>query len=262
MSLCKLRISLLLTFIIVIPVKGQFKNYNTESEIWYHGTVYDNQGNATDGLINYNFVVDNIRLKVGDEITTLIPKNVSRFTLEDSTSSKHDFYSVPFDFQKQGREVPTFFMKIYQNDNYLLLSKHFIDFKNDKIPVPYVNATVKIVKEKVSQVIFIADGKKEITPCLEKKKVQSLTLDSITLGYNDGYYYSNKNADASHYNERHLETSSTSIAVDKYKLTDSNVFKHYFGSKYGQIEDYLQKNEIDIQTIDGLIKAIDFAEAN
>jgi len=109
MKLDKKYMLLGLCIVIFLNAHGQFKNYNTEREIWYLGTVYDRDNHSIEGLINYNFVVDNIRFKVDNEITTLIPKNISKFILEYSSSIKYEFYSIPFDFQKRGKEVPTFF---------------------------------------------------------------------------------------------------------------------------------------------------------
>jgi len=126
------------------------------------------------------------------------------------------------------------------------------------LPTPYVPTNVKLISEKVSQVIFIGDGKRVITPCLEKKKAKNLTFGGIGLGSNGPTGDNHKSGNADRYNESQLQTSNRTQQVSKFQLTYGKVFKDYFGDNYKKFEAFINHNNLNIQTIDGLIKALDF----
>lgn len=254
-------------FAILLSILGlhsellaQFKNYNTEDQFWYDGTVVLNSGEALTGTINYNFVMDLVKIKSPDgEIKTLIPSNVSHFVLSDS-SNTNNFYSLPFDIYDQEKRNRTFFQEVYRNDHYMILSRHLIDIKNVDMPVGANGIAVNfnITKEKVFQVIYLANMEGLITPCLERKKVVNNTLTGIALMLGWDGSINKLPESETNYTERRLSKSNTETEIERYKLIDKDSFEDFFSEEYQSFDIFVESNDLDIRTIEGLIMGLQF----
>lgn len=238
---------------------AQFKNYNTEDQFWYDGTVVLNSGEELNGRVNYNFVVDIVRVEQeSGTLRALIPNKVSHFFFNDSSITR-TFYSLPFDIIDQEQRNRTFFQEVYRDKNYMILSRHLIDFNKIDMPVGIngVGANFNIVKEKVFHAIYLANMEGLLVPCLERKSTVSSSLSEVGLIAGSLYLDSNPE-NIARYNQKDLSKSSTTVEVSRYKLIEKNCFETFFGDQYGKFRAFVKKNDLDTKTINGLIKSLQF----
>lgn len=252
----------LIAFLAVVCVcaNAQTKNYNTENEKWFVGTVHLKNGQSVSGRLNYNFVVD--QLKVEDNLGK--QKNhgaisVARFELWDS-QEKRTFHSLPLSLNEKGKVVngksgQAFFQELYRNDKYIVLSKHLFEVDHEKghyIPTyqPMPNGTVpakvrsyEAIVEKVVQVIFLADRSRNLTACLQKTVSKER--------YNNGGWW---NLFPRY--DQELDQSNTKKVVAKFRQASSNCFKDFFGRDYAKFEKAIKDQDLDKRTLSGLITAM------
>lgn len=250
---------------ISFEVKAQFKNYNTEKEIWKEGVLYPISGEKIEGEINYNFVVDQVRVRApGREEQIFVPHSVNYFIVEDSTEVQVS-YSLQFDYLKKGNRVYTIFHKLFSNEHYMLLMKHITEneykkfYQNNQLSVNTYGSTdgyfQNYYEEKVIRIIYIASKNGDIVPCLEKKVKRTQTYDWLSYVNPIGYHNN-----PTKYKSKKLKKSVTDKEVKKYKLVDRQELKDFFGHYYFRLERYIEKNNLNIKTLDGLISALDFRE--
>ncbi len=248
-------------FLILFPLtslKAQFKNYNTEKDIWYDGTITDQSGKTARGLINYNFVVDQVKIKFASgKVQTMIPNNTRSFTISDANVTQ-TFHSLPFDLKGNGRHVNTFFKEYYRDGNYAVLSRHQLNFTPANIIAESPSAGSRSVstnparndpsrnnaKELVIETIYFADRKGNIIPIIHGKK---------SANWNPHLSQKGK------YNEKKLKQSSVDKEVKKYKFVNyKDNFREFFGKDFKAFKKNSEDNNLDLRTIEGLIESLSF----
>ena len=253
-------LTLIFIFISLSEPRAQYKNYNTEKEIWSEGEIIDRSGRKIKGLVNYNFVVDQVRVQLpSGEIITKIPSNTRSFTIVDSTGTQ-TYRSLPCDILENGRSrlIPTFFQELYRNENYAVLSRHHLGFMNPAVlrsSLSARNASVSAnpdhtipnranVKELVIETIYFANKQGTIIPIIHGKKSANWTP-----------HLSQK----IRYHEKKLKQSNRNKEVKKFKFVDYEYnFRTFFGEDFKAYKIYTETNNLDLRSIDGLIKSLNF----
>jgi hypothetical protein len=227
-------------------LRAQLINYSKESQDWFEGVVYLETEERIKVLINYNFVVDHLKIKRDGKESVLLPRKVISFKYKDSVNIK-EFLSLSYDYDKSGRKADGFFQVIHQNSHYLLLSKHIIDFTKQEqgalltLTGGVAPGKVNIINEKVSEMIFLMDREGNLMACLEKKKGKNSSIQNSKI-------------------DKTPQKSLTEKEIKKYKLLEKRVFEDFFDAQFRQFNDYVEINNLNIRTLEGLIQALDFQE--
>ena len=240
---------------------AQFRNDITESQYFSEGTVYRPGGKELDGMVNYNFVDDQVTLRTsnGDE-KTFTARDLTWFVMEDSVGTGR-YYSLPFDVKQVGMPEMTFFYEVYRNDEYMVLAKHLVSYLNTQFSI--AGYTSQHAHEKVLQVIYLANREGKIVDCLEKRKSWNSTLLGDNY-FDPNYAFSERQAAfmlTNRLEENALDTlsqSNTLKEIKQFNLADRRCFKDFFGSQYKQFDAYVKSNDLNIKTIEGLIRALNF----
>lgn len=234
-------------------VFAQFNHYNTEKEIWNQGEVYLNSGEVLVGLVNYNFVTDQVRVDQNGDIQTFLPQRVSSFILDDTLGNLAQYVSLPFDLKNTGKKVPSFFLMVYRNSEYAVLSKYVITYAGGDFggaTAGIGNASFKSpldqVTEYVSQQIFLADKSARIEVCLDKS---ISTFMSVFWDSKAEEYSGNTLAKSVRYRE-----------VEKFNIPDKEAFQSFFREDYPTFSRYVKDQDLDLHYIADLITALDFKE--
>ncbi|WP_215226813.1 hypothetical protein [Echinicola shivajiensis] len=96
------------------------------SEIWHDGKVFLDNGDAYQGKVKYD--LDNNVVQLRDEsIQTFSSSSISRFEIFDEYyGGIRTFYSLPYDVNSNGYEVPIFFELLTEGEDITLLCREFI----------------------------------------------------------------------------------------------------------------------------------------
>ena len=236
-------------FIGIQPGFCQFKNYNTESEFIYPGTIKLLDGEVIIGNLNYIFV-SGVVTNIVDTIT-YGAEQVLFFELKDEESqSKQQFYSLPYDVNNSGRNGAVFFEVLHENKQVAILSRHYVETKQRKRRVgAAVNGVGGFIpmnqrKEKVFQEIYIATKTGQIWPYLKVRKSTSIQ-------------YSLKQH-AEYSENRKYEESKTDKEVSNYRITNDKVISDLCGRYYDDVQDFRVENNYQLNRVEDLILILDY----
>ena len=244
-------LSLILIFFLSCSCAfGQYKNFNTEESIWRDGVIKLEDGQAIQGEINFNFVSDVLKVRQSEDEPGEIfnPNKVLYFELKEG-DQKALFYSLPYDFNEDGRYKPAFFEVVYQNGKDVLLARHILEYKEDDfVNDPVLGYTHNPKQEDVYRTIYLATGG-EIVPVLKGrvKDFWSFIFDrGMALGsdkYNESAKYSKSK-------------------TDKEKVKYKNILKEDLGmlfpDAYYDLKKFIKANKIDMDKVEGWKSIIDY----
>ncbi|WP_186758153.1 hypothetical protein [Echinicola salinicaeni] len=100
------------------------------SEIWHDGKVVLDNGDAYQGKVKYDLDNNVVQLR-GESIQTFSSSSISRFEIFDEYyGGIRTFYSLPYDVNSNGYEVPIFFELLTEGEDITLLCREFITTDN------------------------------------------------------------------------------------------------------------------------------------
>lgn len=264
-----------LSLILVNPVFPQHKAFSKEHEIWLDGYAYLNSGEKVKGKINYNFVSENIRVQQGDEIKTLPANKVNRFIQYDSTRQKITYYSFPISRKGKKSVINThiglkakndqysFLLVLHQNNKGALLSNLDINIKYTNSGPGNVNGIPIGIgfekhKEKIEERIYFLDKRGFPIEILEGRldKFKTVRVTHVTDAAK--YEKTNFNPNQTSNQESDLNNSLTLKDADKFSVSNKDFLEELDPRNYRKLEAYIEKNEVDIKTIEGLTQLIDY----
>ena len=250
---------------------GQFKNYNTENERWFPGTVRTMENETLEGELNYNFVSQALRLRQPGQIETLNAEQVIYFELEQENNAPKVFYSLPYKDEAFDRERSVFFSVIHEGKGIALLSRYLFEFKDNHWLLDPSNSTstqttdlqpvvTDLKIEKIMEVVYIANASGSIRPYLEGKKSKNFSL--YNLNYQERLIEAAEEDEHPgkrelKYNEKKFKESKTAKEVKNFKIIDKNALSESTGAEFRRLESFIERNNIQLNTIEGLIEVVD-----
>lgn len=248
----------LLLLSVVSFANAQFKNYNNEQDLWFPGHIFLDSEEVLSGDINYNFVTDQLRFKLGEDIQTLPADRVISFQFTTDQVTEINYITAPYDLYGSGYKRDTFFQMLYKNEDYAVLSKHqleIIDGSRSKNiagetfdPIPW-----KTVKERTSEHIYLAGNHGTIIHFSEKKKSNITSLmhvsnyELVKYRYNEQKPTGSKVKDGIHH-----------IEIEKYKLDKKANLRKLFGKYMSSFEKFVDLKELDLRYLQDLCTALNF----
>jgi len=214
-------------------------------------------GNTLTGMVNYNFVIDQVKYKNNDRPEqNFSPVSVAHFLLYDD-GRKKKFHSLPTDLnfkgkRLNGKETYSFFQEVHRNGKYMVLTKHLVEMQNggfgtlvQGVPGPSIN----LAKEKVTEFVYIADRNQRITSILKRKKSKDRSLIGVGLtGISDDIF-------ASNYSQK-LELSNTEKIIDRYYFTNKRNLKDALSSDFAKFQNVMKERDWDIKTMSGFVNTL------
>ncbi|ELR72737.1 hypothetical protein C900_01116 [Fulvivirga imtechensis AK7] len=239
---------MLIVFVTSANVSGQYRNFNTERNIWKNGLIKLENGSAVKTTINFNFVSGTLTAKEGKEEIIYTPHQVQYFEIY-SGKEKALFYSLPYDFDENGEVTLAFFEVVYQKNRDVLLLRHELEFKNKNFEAGIPASAHNFGRERVYRIVYMATNGK-IYPVLQAR-VRTATSYSVRL-------WSDADKLAS-YNEKSQYTeSATEDEEVRYKSILKDDMEVLFPESYLKIEEFVKNNKIKLKDIESWKTVVDF----
>ncbi|MEP2025095.1 MAG: hypothetical protein ABJI85_10570, partial [Reichenbachiella sp.] len=267
-----------LCFTLSNPAFSQHKSFSKEHDIWLDGYVYLSTGEKVKGKINYNFVSETIRVDKNSRIKTYAAKNVSRFAVFDSIRTKSLYYSFPYSYYAQSKMLGIsnktsgsidiksstkkyhFFLVIHQNDKAAILSNLEIDYATkhrQHMTYQHQGSSSKLSRyEKVLERIFIINKKVSPSLILEGKIEKNNTI--YINPFSQFSKYDHTAFKPSEKENPDFTESAALKSARKYKLFNKDFLEELDSKNYRKLEAYIEKEDIDIKTVEGLILVFDY----
>ncbi|MGL1886196.1 MAG: hypothetical protein OCD76_06750 [Reichenbachiella sp.] len=227
---------LLLNFVIAQKIE--------QNEIWYEGKVKFRSGSTVTGMLNYDNIFDQLKIKSDGKIAVGTSLKVESFELYDS-SSRYQFYSLspsalPSTDPSKGKKN-TFFQVIYKNSSYLMLSKNYINYDDVSSYDPIAGTHHNYKVKKIVNTIYLMNKKGDLIPFLVSSNSQDLSFDILNQNPSNV-------AKATHKKKRNKN--------NRYKFVDEANIQVFLGNDYSDFMTYVNKNELDIRELPELISAL------
>lgn len=246
---------------------AQNKNSNNEEEVWLDGYAYLASGEKVKGKINYHFVTETIKIKRGDMVKTYPAKNIKQFSVYDSVGNKSDYISFSFvHSEKPSFEYGTYDPKLRKRNTYE--GHHFLYalYKNKRAAVltnlDFEHETIGLTdqisgiggkghKELLIERVYVLDKRAIPFPTLRR----TIEKKNRQKGWNSHYKlkFDPNSGKFSNKTDKKLNQENP-----KYKLVNKDFLKELDSKNYRKLEAYIDNNDIDIKTIEGLTQLIDY----
>lgn len=257
-------VTAILTLILTPLLSYAQTNNMVQEDEWYEGAIYDYNNVKKSGYINFNYALNSIKFKKNNVEKVFTPTNTSSFDLIIN-GTKRSFYTFPYKNSKSGKTQKFFFELVHRNNKYMVLSKHQLEFwdatdtnftglKHTKSSYPNNSSYDEDDpldlfhkdrrKEVVTEILFIANMQLEITPYLFTHKEKKRVL-------------SEKKATKKIEKEKLISSALTSEG-EKYHKVRKTDLEDFFKRDYNAFNRFVEQQNIDIETKEGFLKAIDF----
>lgn len=263
----KILVAAALSIILFSSAFSQDKRFANEDETWLKGYAYLASGEKVRGFINYQFVTETIKIKSGNTTKTYPAKNIKQFSVYDSAGNKSDYISFSLvHTEKPGFENGVYNAKlrtrnIYEGHHFL-----YVLYKNNRAAI-LANLDFEHETEGYTDQLSGVGGKghkellKERVYILDKRSIPFPTLKRVVdkknrqKGWNSHYKlkFDPRTGQLTNKAERKLNDENP-----KYKLVNKDFLEELDPRNHRKLEAYVEKNEVDIKTIEGLTQLIDY----
>jgi len=166
------RLSYIIVFVVAFLQYAVAQDF--PSQIWHDGTVYLNDGEAIKGKVKYNLENNIVQLQK-ESIQTYSSSSISRFEIFDEYyGGMRTFYSLPYDVNSNGYNVPIFFELLTEGKDITLLCREYITTDPRSMGMysmymsPMYGPPMSGANKLAFDFYFLTDG--EITQYHQKKK--------------------------------------------------------------------------------------------
>lgn len=259
----KILVAAALSIILFSSAFSQDKRFAKEDEVWLDGYAYLASGEKVKGKINYNFVTETIQLKTGQAVKTYPAKKVNRFKIENSNGDKIEYVSLfvsniskpdikKLKLQNQIVSEGNQFLCIqYKNSKAAILTSLDIDHEKYYHVDTEYNQSQTIDKEKLVERVYILDKRaipySVLLRVVDKKHKYKRGVSIYNANYDS-------NADQlTKKNPKNLNEENP-----KYKLVNKDFLQELDPTNHKKLEAYIDSHDIDVKTIEGLVKVIDY----
>lgn len=237
---------------------GQYKNYNALNQIWHKGKIGLLDGNVLKGSINYNFVSETLKLKVGDEDVIYSPEKVLYFEYNDEDQIVK-YYVLPYKGESRDREVPTYFRVMKESDQVVLLSKRTFTYHKNLSENQDINSNSIFSKNKardndgmlgtdretVFEVLYLANTNGIILPYMKAKVRVTHEFKLIDKG-------------KLKYNEKELSEKQLNKERNRqYKYLNKDALQIALDTEFNRFKKIVKKEKLNLRDKSDLLKAFD-----
>lgn len=256
----KILVTTILLLILIYPVHSQNNKFANEDQIWLDGYAYLTSGEKIKGKINYSFVTQTIQVKIGKAIKTYPAKDINRFIRQNSQGEKSEYVSmfVPliakgdidkFEFgYKVIKESNQFLLVNHKNTRAAVLSNLCIDREN-YFDIDATGSTT--TREVLIERVYILDERATPIPILlrlvDKRHKYKAGSSEYIMAYDEK---------ANQYTKK--TPKNLKKEDPNYKLVNKDFLEELDSKNYRKLEAYIEKEDIDIKTVEGLIQVIDY----
>lgn len=223
---------------------AQYKNFNSENEIWRDGTIELMSGEVLSTSFNYNFVTDIIKIKEGEVEKILTSDAVWKFNFNgDST-----YYSLPNHALKSNL---VFYKLIYEGKNYSVLSKDVLTTKQTQFYLVAIGGSVDRVpavvnQESVTRIIFVMDSEGKISPFMK-----GYLSNDLTLRTSSKIKYSDKKKEGK---------TMSSKKVNDYRRISYYRLKDIFKNQSKELRSYKRQNKLVFYNLSHLVSLVEYID--
>jgi hypothetical protein len=218
----------LLFFLLIFTISNNIFSQQNRNNDWYDGQLTLENNMIIQGLIQYDYQSDIVKIKTRDNIKSFTAKQCLIIEFFDEVrNQRREFFSLPYAIKESNYEVPIFFEVITFGEKITLLARQSIGTITERaMPGPgmgygiYPPMGAMFTREVELEAFYVLKG---------KNKIRKLTDDSY-LPYTNS----------------------------KFKNINKKILSDVTRDRDSELKSYIKKNKLNIAKRNELIRIIEF----